>query len=76
MIGLLVLLLVLAGLISIGIYWISWENEDSRTRTPFFMKVASDCRALIPAGFGSPENRESRITVLSPGSREPSSDRG
>ena len=47
MIGYLVLMLVLAGLVCLGSYWISWENQDAKTRPRFATQFWSDCATLF-----------------------------
>ena len=47
MIGFCVLMLVMAALIWLGSYWISWEIQDVRARPRFAAKISRDCARLL-----------------------------
>ncbi len=47
MIGFLGLMLLLASVVCLGSYWISWEGQDARTRPRFAAKIAGDCARLF-----------------------------
>lgn len=50
MIGFCVLMLVMAALIWLGSYWISWEIQDVRARPRFAAKISRDCARLLRRG--------------------------
>jgi len=53
MLGFCALILVMAALIWIGSYWISWEIQEVKARPRFGAKLKSDCARLLRGLRGS-----------------------
>jgi hypothetical protein len=74
MIGFLGLMLLLAAVVCLGAYWISWEGQDTRTRPRFTAKLAGDCARLFRRSHeATPAPRPHSRAVLREKSRAPES---